>query len=158
MLAEVELVGAFSVTIIFWCVLYPGAIIKGIEVKNMTGLISVVVHVFNSVVMLLEFAVNKLDFNLHHLPYILVWPCFFSLYHNILHLVLELAGHDHCPNYPFFAMSKPWSSLYIPALTLGFVLFHLGTYRVFNFLEKVKIEYFVDAKHQSEVIKQIKTD
>nr|GEU45026.1 hypothetical protein CTI12_AA038770 [Tanacetum cinerariifolium] len=122
--------GAVVLTdIVFWCLLLPFQTGDNFKLTLLIGCM----HSVNAVFLLLDSALNSLQFSWLGLTYFILW--------SSTYIVFQWVMHACCFKwwpYPFLELDTPWA----PMWYFGIALFHLPCYGVFVWLVKAKVSMF----------------
>lgn len=119
--------GAVLLTdIVFWCLLLPFQTGDDFKLTLLIGCM----HSLNAVFLVLDSALNSLQFSWHGLAYFVLW--------SLAYIVFQWVMHACCFSwwpYPFLELATPWA----PMWYFGIALFHLPCYGLYVWLVKTKV-------------------
>jgi len=112
-LFHMEIVCAFFIDIVVWGILFPWAMVYDhknhthTQRDNLINVVSISCHAINFVMMAIEFALNRVPFHFHHLSFIWLWACCYSLFQWIFFFSGAVVEATHSPwVYPFMNLCK----------------------------------------------------
>ncbi|KAL7587671.1 hypothetical protein Lser_V15G41461 [Lactuca serriola] len=118
--------GAVVLTdLVFWCLLLPFQSGDGFKLTLLIGCM----HSLNAVFLLLDSALNSLQFTWHGLTYFVLWSSAYIIFQWVMHACC----FTWWP-YPFLEIATPWA----PMWYFGIALVHLPCYGLYVWLVKVK--------------------
>ncbi|KAI3800878.1 hypothetical protein L1987_28977 [Smallanthus sonchifolius] len=122
--------GAVVLTdIVFWCLLLPFQTGDDFKLTLLIGCM----HSVNAVFLLMDSALNSLQFSWHGLTYFVLW----SSTYIVFQWVMNACCFTRWP-YPFLELATPWA----PMWYFGIALFHLPCYGLYLLLVKAKVSMF----------------
>ncbi|KAL4572189.1 hypothetical protein LXL04_018958 [Taraxacum kok-saghyz] len=124
--------GVVLTDLVFWCLLLP--LQSGDDFK-LTLLIGCM-HSLNAVFLLLDSALNSLQFTWHGLTYFVLWSSAYIIFQWVMHACC----FTWWP-YPFLEIATPWAPLWY----FGIALVHIPCYGLYVWLVKVKASVFPHA-------------
>lgn len=127
---------AFGITIIYWSLLYNASLMS----PNATNII---VHVFNSVIMMVELCVAMHPVRLIHF----YWPLIFGSIYIIFTIIYYFSGgtgRDNSPAiYPILNWSKGEMTTVVSLIVCLFVVFlHIVTYCIYKLRKTIHKKWF----------------
>ncbi|KAK1279958.1 hypothetical protein QJS04_geneDACA004650 [Acorus gramineus] len=122
--------GAVLLTdIVFWCVIVPFMSSDQFRLSLLMGCM----HSLNLVFLLIDTALNSLQFPLFRMAYFVFWSCAYIIFQWVLHA----CGFSWWP-YPFLELDTPWAPLWY----FGMALVHIPCYGVYALAVKAKVLFF----------------
>ncbi|KAK1318800.1 hypothetical protein QJS10_CPB04g01069 [Acorus calamus] len=122
--------GAVLLTdIVFWCVIIPFMSSDQFKLTLLMGCM----HSLNLVFLLIDTALNSLQFPLFRMAYFVLWSCAYIIFQWVLHA----CGFSWWP-YPFLELDTPWAPLWY----FGMALVHIPCYGVYALAVKAKVLFF----------------
>ncbi|CAH9072843.1 unnamed protein product [Cuscuta europaea] len=130
--------GAVVLTdIVFWLIIYPFLTSKDYRLH----FLAVCMHSVNAFCLLVEVALNRLNFPFFRIAYFVLWTCVFVTFQWIIHMCVSLWWP-----YAFLDLSSP----YAPLWYLGVGALHVPCFFIFTLIIKTK-RYLLSRFLQSNV-------
>nr|KAJ0189155.1 hypothetical protein LSAT_V11C800428520 [Lactuca sativa] len=142
-------VGAVALTdLVFWCLLLPFQSGDGFKLTLLIGCM----HSLNTVFLLLDSALNSLQFTWHGLTYFVLWSSAYIIFQWVMHACCFtcLRGYYRWP-YPFLEIATPWA----PMWYFGIALVHLPGYGLYVWLVKVKASMLSKMFPQAFIVQRV---